>query len=241
MAFGDRYYYLSALPALGDLGSTPPITPSELLASMGTKGAVHPMTEAILLHDDLLQREAFLAGETTETEPAVLSERQARNEAPLPSYLVPAEWEAGPTRVAPVDTLWETYFRHASETAARYHNRFLAGWVQREVGIRNALAAARAKRLGLDINSYLVATDLLEEQSELSTLVGEWEAASDPLEANKTLIRARWAWVLENSGWFSFKDDEVVAYAAQLMLLQQWRRLAAATHEESEAGGGSPR
>ena len=91
MASGDRYYCLTALPAPGDLGSAPPVTTEQLLEMVSGMRDVHRLLEALFLQDDLVQREAFLSGEITEIEPAVLTLRQAKNEEPLPSYLVLAE------------------------------------------------------------------------------------------------------------------------------------------------------
>ena len=45
------------------------------------------------------------------------------------------------------------------------------------------------------------------------------------------MIRARWAWIERHDAWFSFSVDELLAYAARVMLLEQWRRSA----EEDEA------
>jgi hypothetical protein len=43
----------------------------------------------LFLLDDLLQRESYLAGELEEVTPTVLSQKQVRNESPLPEYLLP--------------------------------------------------------------------------------------------------------------------------------------------------------
>jgi hypothetical protein len=86
---------------------------------------------------------------------------------------------------------------------------------------------ARAKRLGLDENEYLVATDLSLSVEEVAGLVSEWSAAATPLAGQQVLLRGRWAWLAENDAWFSFRDDELAAYAARLMLLRQWERIAA--------------
>ena len=131
--------------------------------------------------------------------------------------------------------------------ARRHGSVFLADWVGYEVALRNALAAARAKRLGLDENDYLVATDLAATDEDFTTLLSEWTAASTPLAGLRVLIAARWAWLAEHDAWFSFSDDELAAYAAKLMLLHQWRRLAEAgkdgpaAEETNESSGALER
>ena len=87
-----------------------------------------------------------------------------------------------------------------------------------EVALRNELASVRAKRLGLSADDYVVAADLADTDVDLSPTIGEWESAGDPLEATRVLIRARRAWILDHAEWYSFGNDELVAYAAQLML-----------------------
>jgi len=67
-------------------------------------------------------------------------------------------------------------------------------------------------------------------------LLRAWTQASTPLAGLRVLIEARWAWLAEHDAWFSFRDDELAAYAVRLMLLEQWRRLAQAG--EAGPGGG---
>jgi len=220
-----RNFYLgSSLPPLGDLGSTPPLALADLAEHVREFAGARSLVEAILLGDDLLEREALLAGERTEVAPAVLTAAQARNEAPLPEYLVGEEGEA-PRRIA-ADALWEAYFRHAAAVARRRTSAMLAQWVAHEVAMRNALAAERAKALGLEPADYVVAPDLAEADPDLGALVAEWAAAPDPLAGMRVLDHARWRWLLDHEGWFTFADDEVAAYAAKLMLLHRWHRLA---------------
>ena len=104
-----------------------------------------------------------------------------------------------------------------------------------EVALRNALAVARAGRLGLKESDYLVATDLAATDEDFSTLLSAWTAAPTPLAGLRVLIEARWAWLAEHDAWFTFSDDELAAYAAKLMLLHQWRRLAEAGEDRPVA------
>ncbi len=228
----DRHYYISALPSLGDLGTTPPTDPVQLLEHLSPIPAARALVEALVLFDDLLQREAFLAGESQAVEPAVLTPAQTRNEAPLPEHLaVTAESDA---LVSQVDGLWEAAFRHADRVADERASTFLKEWVGFEVALRNSLASVRAKRLGLEEGHYLVAADLGDARADLAPVVNEWSSASTPLAGLQVLLRARWAWLDEHDAWFSFRDDELAAYAARLMLLHQWKRVADA--EERAAG-----
>ncbi len=220
----DRYYVTAALPALGELGTAPPLGLAQLLEHVGPASRWGRLVGTLLLSDDLVQREAYLAGELSQVEPSVLTVQQARNEAPLPPDLAPA-WEpeqgAGPLEV---DTLWEAYYRYALRVAGKLGSELLARWVRFEVALRNALAAARARRLGLEERGYLVAVELAEDDQDFSQLLSDWAAAATPLAGLCVVIRARWAWLQEHEAWFSFSSDELVVYAARLLLLAQWRR-----------------
>ena len=222
----DRYYYLTSLPALGELGTEPALGFAELLEHLADHPGRHSLVGSLFLLDDLLQREAYLAGEMPEADPAVLTVQQAHNESPLPEYLVgDAEADQKGSLGPAADRMWNDYFHYVAGLAERLDCRFLAAWVRYEVTLRNSLAAARAKRLGLEAADYLVATDLAVEGDELAGVVTEWTSSATPLAGQQVLLRARWAWLADHDAWFSFRDDELAVYAARLMLLHQWERL----------------
>ncbi|MBW1803507.1 MAG: hypothetical protein JRJ85_22610, partial [Deltaproteobacteria bacterium] len=122
------------------------------------------------------------------------------------------------------DRVWRRYFHHAAKIARVTHTHFLATWVGFEVGLRNAMAKARAEALELDPGHYMVATELADAEMLFDNILAEWTAASNPLKGLRALDRARWDWVTEHERWYSFSDDEVAAYTAKLMLLNRWHR-----------------
>ncbi len=221
----DHYYYLASLPALGELGSEPSMGFAELLEHLENDRQRHELVGSLFLLDDLLQREAFLAGELEEADPAVFSIQQVRNESPLPEFLVSAPEADDSSRLVAADRLWEAYFRYVAQVAQRLGSRFLAAWAGYEVALRNALVAARAKRLGLDAADYLLAADLAAAGDEVTTAVSEWTSAPTPLAGQQSLLRARWDWLTAHDAWFTFSNDELAVYAARLMLLHQWQRM----------------
>ena len=177
----DHYYYLASLPALGELGSEPSMGFAELLEHLEEDRARHALVGSLFLLDDLLQREAFLAGELEDVDPAVFSIQQVRNESPLPEFLASVPNVDESPRLGTADRLWEAYFRHVAGLAQRLESRFLAAWVGYEVALRNALVAARAKRLGLDETDYVVAADLASASDEVTEAVTAWASAATPL------------------------------------------------------------
>lgn len=233
---GANYYLLTYLPSLDSLLTPPQLSPAELLGQMAGEDYARSrrLVEAVLLSDDLLQRDAFLAGEVDETDelaPAVLNAAQLRDELPLPEALVPETSAA--ERIAS-DAVWEAYFRHAADLAERQNSPFLAAWTRFEVTLRNALAEARARALELEPTRYFVAEDLGGDAADTQPIVQEFSAAENPIDAQRALDRGRWDWLDEHEPYFTFNDDELPAYAARLLLATRWARLEQARQNEPE-------
>lgn len=219
---GNNYFLATVLPALGDLGSAPPLALPELVQHV--QGLpLQASVETVVLIDDLNQRDAFLAGELLRPEPAVLTRAQARGEARLPDFLVTGVPEDAGRLF--VDATWAAYFRHASALARRRRG-LLARWVSSEIWLRNALVAARAKALGLEAETRLVTPELGRREPELEGAIDEWASAATPLAGLRHVLRARWQWLVRREAWFTFHDDEMMAYTAKLVLLHRWYRLA---------------
>jgi len=222
-------YYITSLPALVDLESDPPLAPAELLAHLAEQVTASELIEAIFLHGDLMQREAVLSGEVEKPTAVVLSDEQVRNEAPLPEYLAESDDETdAESRPVAVDTLWQRYFTYLAGLADKRKSRLLKQFVSFEVGLRNALATARAQALELDPHDYRVADELDDGGHDYTDTLSQWSSAADPLAGMEVLMRARWEWVNANEPWFQFSDDELAAYAAKLMIIDQYQRLAEA-------------
>jgi hypothetical protein len=226
---GANYYLLTALPGLGDQLDNPiPLSPKELLEHVRGNSAPEALVKAILLGDDLLQRQSFLAGETPEPAAVVLSDAQIRNEEPLPAYLQEVIASESTANIADnflLDRLWEAYYRYGKEAAEKCNSAFLSGWIGYNVGLNNALVTARARALDLEVEGYLVAEDLASEDDDFASVVNEWSGAAQPLDGLLVIDTARWDWLMEHEAWFSFSDDELAVYAAKLMLQARWQRL----------------
>jgi hypothetical protein len=228
-----NYYYITSLPMLGKPGDAPPISLADLLEHLADNPSARKAAATIFLLYDLLQREAVLCGEIKVIDPAILTLRQIRNEEPLPAYLTAVDEKN--TKTVRIDNLWENYFRYAYGVAEEIGSRFLKEWISFEVSLRNALAVQRAKKLGLEPGPYLVASDLDETGEDFSGVLRDWAAAVNPLAGHKVLTLARWQWLANHDAWFSFENDELAAYAAKDMVLQQWYRLIAAGAEKAKA------
>jgi len=226
----DNYYLLTALPSLAEPPAEPPIKPVAMLDMMEHAPGPHRLAATIFLSDDLQLRQAVMASEVPaeKAEPVVLSAEQVRDEAPLPACLT-GEDEGDDAEAAgqlAADRVWANYFRHAADVARGC--AMLTEWVRYEVGLRNAVAVARAKALELDAVRYLVEPELGLDADEFDSVLSEWSAAGDPLAGLKVLDNARWAWIAEHAAHYSFRDDELAAYAARLVILHRWKRIGAA-------------
>lgn len=230
-----HFYVMCALPDLRGFRSAPPINKQELLAAVIESSGPADIVQALLLSEDLLQREAVLAGEREPdpVEMAVLSLPQVKGEAPLPDYLKsePRDQSEFSGHAIAVDPIWQNYFLYIFEIGRLSQTQFLKAWGGFEVGMRNTLARARAEALDLDPAPYMVAQELADSELPFESIVADWRAASNPLEALETLDRARWNWVTEHERWYSFSNDEIAAYTVKTMILHRWQQITAGDKE----------
>lgn len=236
-----RYdYLLSVLPALEPLGSIPPLSKHGLFEKVIDSNGPVDTVEMLLLSDDLMQYQALLTEEIEQdrTDLAILSLDKSENESVLPDFLLPEETseehEEQQSMRLSVDGIWERYFHHAASVAKRTQSSFLNAWIGFEVGLRNALAAARAQTLDLDSEAYLVAPELADKNIDYHHIVSEWSIASNPLAALRMLDETRWDFCEEHGGWYNFHACEIEVYAAKLMLLQRWRRILTEKQQRNE-------
>ena len=235
-------YLLSVLPSLEPIGSVPPMGKTAFLEQViGSKGPVRSV-EILLLSDDLMQYQALLAEEIEKDriDLAILSLDKAEDESVLPDFLLPEVTSEGDEKEnenerATTDQIWARFFHHAAKVAKREHSPFLKAWIGFEVGLRNALVTARARKLELDPETYLVAPELADKNVDYSSIISAWSSASDPRTAQEILDKARWNWLEEHEGWYSFSDCEIEAYAAKLVLLHRWRRILTEKQQRHQA------
>ncbi len=221
MGFGANYYLLTSLPALAEPGAAPAMSPVELRARASGSSAA-PLVDVILLADDVRQRQAVLAGELTDVEPAVLMSDQITGRAPLPASLGFTDHTA--EQPLSDDLVWEDYWHHAALVARRRRSAFLSAWVRVEIALRNGLAGARARSLEQSGEPHRVALGLGRIEPMVERAVAAWASAPDPLAGWRSLLRIRWEWATARESAFTFSPDEVAAYAVKLVLVRDWRR-----------------
>ncbi len=237
MSISRRYdYLLSVLPALEPLGSIPPMSKSDFLEQVMESNGPVETVEVLLLSDDLVQYQAILAEEVEQdrVDLAVISPGKGEQETELPNFLLPEEGtDEQQNSSASTDAIWSRYFYHAASVAKRRGSELLRDWIGFEVGLRNALVTARAHALNIDAEPYLVAPDLADRDIDYTHTISTWSNAPHPLAAQEALDKARWDWLDENEGWYSFSAREIEVYAARLVLLHHWRRILSEKQESN--------
>ncbi len=224
----DNQYLLTTLPILGRLESSPPLSGRRLL-DLAEGLPAEELFSAILLEDDLMLWQQGQAGEAELPAPTVLGLAQLEGRAPMPDYLELPDDVPAPSLLV-TDRLWQGYFRYLHELGQRRGSDLLVEYAISELALRNRLAAWRAGRLRLEARQYHI-PELDEAAAQqlsdsLDRLVAVWQSQSDPVEAARLLDSWRWDWIAERDGWYSFGDDELVAYALRLRLIERWQRLA---------------
>ena len=225
---GENYYALPALPTLDPPGTPPPVALTELPDRV-PPGRARRLVSAVLLCDDLRQREAWLADELKTPKPAVLTLAQLRGEAHLPHGLSAGDdgdgtEEGGPPERLPADVVWESYVRHVKAVAGALHSSLLAEWIDFEVALRNRLVVARALALRLDPGPYLLGEAEEDGDPAVAAAAQAWTEAPDPLAGLQALLRTRWSWIAGREPRYSFRDEEFLAYAVKLVILHRWHR-----------------
>ena len=115
------------------------------------------------------------------------------------------------------------YWRLAHAQAKSDKSQFMAAWVGFEISLKNALVDVRAKRLGKDANLYKHLVEL--DSGEVSSEIISVENVQNPLVEDEVVEHLRWKWILEHDSWFSFSNDEILAYGVKLLALHRWYRL----------------
>lgn len=227
---GINHYLLAALPALGALGSKPPLGVADFLEFISSNNQALELAKVIALSDDLVQREAFRQGEPLSLELAVLTTAEVEGEI---EWLKPLEHEeSGAGLAIAADEIWERYFAYGEKVARRRGSEFLARWLAFEGNLRNELVKWRGKIVQKDTKKYLVG-HAGETGDEYEVLLAELNASPTPQAAAWAVERFRWRWLEQHDGWFSFGNDELAAYGARLLILRRWLRLSEAAQSNS--------
>jgi vacuolar-type H+-ATPase subunit C/Vma6 len=119
-----------------------------------------------------------------------------------------------------VQRLWENYYSELLNIAESNNSRFLQGFAEFEIGLRNAVARFRAEQLGMDAENAQVIDGL--NAHDYSAIVIKASEADDPQKREKILDQERLTAYLDLEGIDPFGIDAVMAYLAKAMVLDDW-------------------
>lgn len=228
------YYLLTYLPALPAMGEPLPITVEEI------QGLVEQEGRAEVLR-------LVLAIRLEERVEAVILARFRGAAVPDQS---PVELEGFPPAIGDalaakpeevgedhwLTAVWQEYYRWLEMTGKAEGSALLAEWAVFERQLREELAAFRIARSvfaaagGKDLAS--VGASVSPEGPRFSDVLGSWVQSADPFVGERLLDQARWAFLEEHCGKYSFQIDEFVGYVLKLRLLNRYRRLDRARGEQ---------
>ena len=103
-------------------------------------------------------------------------------------------------------------------------------WENWEVTLRNALAAARAAKLGKDQAPYLNKSGSAD--SQMRSAVQEAVKAENQQKAEETIDKLKWAFLDELSATHSFDFNVALSYLLKLKILERWDALDEETGKE---------
>jgi hypothetical protein len=166
----------------------------------------------------------------------------------LPDYLSLCREFVGPADLRAIAAARFVEFEDAIQRLpAADSESVLARWYRWEITLRNVLAKLRALKMGWDPHPY---HHEIREYLGLEALAQEALGASDPWEAEKLLMRARWSFLDELEVGHFFDTERLVVYSLKLQLLAvqtsmtrekggaELRRVRETMREEIHAGDG---
>ena len=109
--------------------------------------------------------------------------------------------------------------------------RVMQLYVRWEICLRNTLARLRAVKLGREPEHFTVKNAFFDSSADYAARTAG--NISDPLEREKALDRARWAF-LDGFEWnHSFNFEGLCIYRCKLMILEKWAARRAGDAEEN--------
>jgi len=220
-----KYYRLmTALPALPDEVaplSVPFKNIVEQILDETSTSSHGELVNSILYIIDTANAENILLGRETFDERGVHSREDFETIYNLPDFIqevVTSDDGSPPDQI--VKKLWEGYFNFLLDLASASSSAFLRGFVEFEIGIRNAVAKQRAEQIGIDSESAQVAGG--ENAAMFQALVMRASEAEDPLKRELVIDNERLNLYRELEGIDGFSVDALLAYIAGAILIDSW-------------------
>jgi len=225
-------YLLTTLPPLPDEPGSPlPISAGDLWEIVKLEeGDVSEISEFLLASLDIRNLDFLERGKEGAIEEAITSADDLKGRKNLPHWMK-QELSAikDLDRTYPFDRLWEAYFEQFMAFLEERGAEELQEWVRWEIGLRNALVAHRARKMGLPADAYTVAEDLginPVEYHSIFTELKEIETGDDPFAEDRFIASVMLQRLAAATPEYAFDLNEIIGYVIKFIILARVSYLA---------------
>ena len=218
-------YLLTTLPPLPDAPGSPlPISADELWDIVKLEeGDVSEFTEFLLTGLDIQNLEFMERGRDGAARKAVSPIEELKERKNLPFWVAQELTAYGDAdRPCRFDRVWEAYYEEFMVFLEDRGAEELQEWFRWEIGLRNAVVAQRAKKLGLPAEGYFVAADLGFKPTEYNAIFAELkeiETAGDPFAEDRFIASATLQRLKTVSPEYAFDFSEIMGYVIKFVIL----------------------
>ena len=225
-------YLLTTLPPLPDEPGSPlPISAGDLWEIVKLEeGDVSEVAEFLLASLDIRNLEFLERGKEGAVEEAITPADDLKGRKNLPHWMK-QELSAikDLDRTYPFDRLWEAYFEQFMAFLEERGAEELQEWVRWEIGLRNALVAHRARKMGLPADAYSVAEEIginPVEYHSIFTELKEIETGDDPFAEDRFIASVMLRRLAAATPEYAFDFNEIIGYVIKFIILARVSYLA---------------
>lgn len=228
---GTYYFLISCLPPMPSaLGEKLSLSLPEICALIlrNIEPSDEPLVRCSIMAIDTANTEYMLRGQEIFLPGGTLTREEIETKRNLPlfirTFLDSRDRQA--RRGYVFDDLWEGYYGYAWSLAGEYDCRFLMDYLSWEIGLRNSLAAVRARSMGEEAEIHQVMT--WAGGHDFSAIVSQLKTQQNPLKAELFLDEERLKRVYHCEGSDPFSRDAVLGVIEKARIFSRWEKLNAA-------------
>ena len=217
-------YLLTTLPPLPEEpGSELPLTAEDLWELIKMEGGdVAEIIEFLLAALDIQNLEFLEQDKDQAVRKAVESLDTLRDQKDLPFWMRQELLAFKETdRPYRFDRLWEAYYEQLMVFLEERGAEALQEWYRWEIGLRNALVAQRARRIGVPPESYYVAPELglkPMEYNSVFTELKEVDTEGDPFAEDRFIAGAMLEKLRLSTPEYAFDFTEITGYVIKFLI-----------------------
>ena len=218
-------YLLTTLPPLPEEPGSPlPISADELWDIVKLEeGDVSEFAEFLLTGLDIQNLEFMERGRDEAALKAVNPIEDLKERKNLPFWVEQELLAVGDVdRPSRFDRVWEAYFEQLFVFLEDRGTEALQEWFRWEIGLRNALVAHRAKKVGIAAEDYFVAADLGLKPIEYHSIFAEFkeiDTDGDPFAEDRFLASVMLQRLKAVSPGYAFDFTEIMGYVIKFVTL----------------------